>query len=72
MSKRLFFTCPLKAAYMAKEFDVKFTDEDGDKIFVHNNIAQGIWMWRWHDEPSAYYGGFPKKLPSGKIVEDIK
>jgi len=28
MTKRLYFTCPIKALYMMKEFGVKFSGED--------------------------------------------
>jgi hypothetical protein len=68
MTKRYYYTDPIKAAYMAKEFDVKFEDVDGDKIICSNNIASALWQWVYEDS-SKYYSGDAKKLDDGRIVE---
>ena len=70
-----FYTDPLAAAYMAREFGVKFTDADGDEIRCANNIAKGLWSWIYKGESKSdwiYYSGTPIKLPCGKITEDVK
>jgi hypothetical protein len=41
MTKRIYYTCPIKALYMMKEFGVKFTN-DGQIIEEIENIWMGL------------------------------
>ena len=40
MTKRLYYTCPIKALYMMKEFGVQFQNEEGDNIHTYEEFKR--------------------------------
>lgn len=49
---RLFYDCPIKAAYMAKEFGVKFEEDESVKRMIANGF-EGVKETDWR-RPDAY------------------
>lgn len=44
-TKKLFYTCPIEAAYMSKNFGVKLMTPDGRLLFLSNDVLRNLWYW---------------------------
>ncbi len=66
MTKKLFYTKPLAAEYMAKELGVKYTNESGAPL----KYLDGNWYVMWSsDSPDLYTGRFYIHPDSYRILE---
>lgn len=70
MTKRIYYTCPIKAIYMAKEFGVKFTN-DGQII----EEIENIWQFGKKEGYSNFYVAKESeslfKLKEGDLCKNI-